>query len=306
MARLPTTTSSLSTTACAPLPGLATTSVASGTARPRSIAAATIAAASGCSEPRSTAAAKLSTSSARRPFNGSTATTCGRPSVIVPVLSSTTASTLCAVSSTSGLLNRMPKCAPRPVPTMMAAGVAKPKLHGQAIINTATKTCNAKLKPSPAHSQPTAATTPKTSTTGTKYPATTSARRAIGALPACAASTKRTICISSASPPTRVARTMSAPAPLRLPPVTASPGALTTGSDSPVSSDSSTVELPSTTSPSAGMRSPGRTRRQSSTLMASAAISRSPSSVTSAALSGLSCSSAPMASSARNRERASR
>ena len=200
----------------------------------------------------------------------------------------------------------MPKRAPRPVPTIMAAGVAKPKLHGQAMINTATKTCNAKLKPSPAHSQPTPATKPKASTTGTKYPATTSARRAIGALPACAASTKRTICISSASPAPRVARTTSAPAPLRLPPVTASPGALTAGSDSPVSSDSSTVELPAMTSPSAGTRSPGRTRRQSPTAMASAAISRSPSPSTNTALSGLSCSSEPMASSARNRERASR
>jgi len=32
----------------------------------------------------------------------------------------------------------MPFCAATPVPAMMAAGVANPKAHGQAITNTAT------------------------------------------------------------------------------------------------------------------------------------------------------------------------
>ncbi len=44
-----------------------------------------------------------------------------------------------------------------------------------------------------------------------------------------------------------------------LPPNTIDPGAFSTGSDSPVSIDSSTADAPSTTSPSTGIRSPGRT-----------------------------------------------
>ena len=34
---------------------------------------------------------------------------------------------------------RMPHWAPRPVPTMMAVGVASPRAQGQAMINTETK-----------------------------------------------------------------------------------------------------------------------------------------------------------------------
>ena len=33
---------------------------------------------------------------------------------------------------------RMPRSAPRPVATMMAVGVARPRAHGQAMIRTAT------------------------------------------------------------------------------------------------------------------------------------------------------------------------
>ena len=45
-----------------------------------------------------------------------------------------------------------------------------------------------------------------------------------------------------------------------VPPVTASPAAFTTGSVSPVSMDSSASVAPSTTTPSTGIFSPGRTR----------------------------------------------
>ena len=44
----------------------------------------------------------------------------------------------CAISSASPPLIRMPRSAPRPVPTMMAVGVASPSAHGQAMISTAT------------------------------------------------------------------------------------------------------------------------------------------------------------------------
>ena len=67
-----------------------------------------------------------------------TSVTEGLPSVIVPVLSKTTVSTLCAVSSASPPRIRMPISAPLPVPTMIAVGVARPSAHGQAMISTAT------------------------------------------------------------------------------------------------------------------------------------------------------------------------
>ena len=61
-----------------------------------------------------------------------------RPSVIVPVLSRTIVSSLCAVSSASAERIRTPFSAPLPVPTMIDSGVASPSAHGQAMISTDT------------------------------------------------------------------------------------------------------------------------------------------------------------------------
>ncbi len=60
-----------------------------------------------------------------------------------------------------------------------------------------------------------------------------------------------------------------------VPPIRRSPGPLLTGSDSPVRSDSSTLEWPSSTSPSTGTLSPGRTRSRSPACTASSGISSS-------------------------------
>lgn len=68
--------------------------------------------------------------------------TAGTPLVKVPVLSNTIDFTLCAFSSGSEPLMRIPFRAPTPVPTMTAVGVANPKAQGQAI----AKTDNAHLK----------------------------------------------------------------------------------------------------------------------------------------------------------------
>ena len=76
-----------------------------------------------------------------------------RPVVTVPVLSSTMVSTARVDSSTSGPLIRMPSCAPRPVPTRSAVGVARPIAHGQAMISTATAAVNAAPAGCPATSQ---------------------------------------------------------------------------------------------------------------------------------------------------------
>ena len=77
------------------------------------------------------------------PGAGTTVATCMRPSVMVPVLSRTAASTTWVASSTSPPLITMPSCAPRPVPTMIAVGVARPSAQGQAMIRTATAAVNA-------------------------------------------------------------------------------------------------------------------------------------------------------------------
>jgi hypothetical protein len=63
--------------------------------------------------------------------------------------------------------------------------------------------------------------------------------------------------------PTFSARITSEPVPFTVAPITGSPGPFSTGIGSPVTIDSSTVLAPSSTTPSTGTFSPGRTRRRS-------------------------------------------
>ena len=110
-----------------------------GRERARARRAAAIARATGCSDACSTRADEPQRLGARRcPAPVTTSTSVSLPSVTVPVLSSTIVSTRRVDSSTSGPLIRMPSCAPRPVPTSSAVGVARPSAHGQATISTAT------------------------------------------------------------------------------------------------------------------------------------------------------------------------
>ncbi len=166
--------------------------------------------------------------------------------VTVPVLSNTIVSTRRVDSSTSGPLMRMPICAPRPVPTISAMGVARPSAHGQAMISTATAAVNAMEVPEPVIIQYANVATASTSTTGTKMPEMRSARRWAAALPDCASSTICAICASWVSEPTRVARTTSRPLVLTVPPTTESPADTSAGTDSPVTMAVSTAEAPST------------------------------------------------------------
>src|ERR1019366_3396827 len=98
----------------------------------------TMAAARGCSLERSRLATSCNRFDSSIPGWGITELSVGFPSVSVPVLSMMSVSTLPKISSASALRMRMPACAPRPVPTMIAMGVASPRAHGQATINTAT------------------------------------------------------------------------------------------------------------------------------------------------------------------------
>ena len=111
-----------------------------------------------------------------------------------------------ALSSASADLINIPLAAPRPVPTMMAVGVASPSAQGQETTNTETPMDRANSTPAPAISQATAATRAMAMTTGTKMPATLSANLAMGALELVASSTKRMICAKAVSSPTLSAR----------------------------------------------------------------------------------------------------
>ena len=110
-----------------------------------SSAAAAMARPIGCSEPRSSAAGQPQ----RVRVAGDVDAGASCPVVTVPVLSSTTVSTRRVDSRTSGPLMSRPSCAPRPVPTISAVGVARPSAHGQAMISTATAAVNAKVAASP-------------------------------------------------------------------------------------------------------------------------------------------------------------
>ena len=170
-------------------------------------------------------------------------------------------------SSTSGPLMRIPSCAPRPVPTIRAVGVASPRAHGQAMISTATAAVNATvaLSVAAAVSQNPSVATARAITTGTNTAATRSASRWTGALPVWASWTSRAIWARAVSAPTRVASTTSRPPALTVAPVTASPGPTSTGTGSPVRSDASMAEVPSVTVPSVATFSPGRTMKRSPT-----------------------------------------
>jgi hypothetical protein len=108
-----------------------------------------MAAASGCSDAVSSDAASRTTSSSETPVPDSTSTTAGRPSVMVPVLSSTMVSSVWAVSRLSPPLNSTPRSAPAPVPAMTAVGVASPRAHGQAMISTVMNETSANMNAGP-------------------------------------------------------------------------------------------------------------------------------------------------------------
>ena len=148
---------------------------------------------------------------------------------------------------------------------MIDIGVASPSAQGQAMISTATAFTSAWVSrgggPKVAHTTKVAAAA--STTAGTKKPETRSANRWMGARLRCASPTMRTICASKVSAPTRSARITRLPVPFTVPAFTRPPAIFSTGRGSPVIIDSSTKLVPSSTTPSTGTFSPGRTRRRS-------------------------------------------
>jgi len=93
----------------------------------------------------------------------------GLPWVRVPVLSKTTVVTASAVWSAAPLLTSTPSWAPRPVPTMIEVGTARPMAQGQAMTMTAMKMRREKSRLAPPSTyQPRNESTAAAMTAGTK------------------------------------------------------------------------------------------------------------------------------------------
>ncbi len=103
-----------------------------------------MAAASGCSlDALQAGRERQERRSRRNPRPAGSTTTRGLPSVSVPVLSTTSVSTFSNRSSASAFLISTPVRAPRPTPTMIDIGVARPSAQGQAMISTETAATSA-------------------------------------------------------------------------------------------------------------------------------------------------------------------
>ena len=296
-----------------PPPGTAVTSRARSTPRPRARAAARTALASGCSDPalerRERGEERLLAS---RPPPGGARSPRGAPPSAFPSCRRRPSSRAPPSRGLPASRRRRPSCAPRPVPTTSAVGVARPRAQGQATRRTdvAARSARRSFGSGPKSIQPAKERSARTTTTGTKTAATRSTRRWTGAFVACACLTSFTTCASAVSFPTRVAFMTIAPFPFTVAPRSGSPGTFSTGIDSPVTSDSSTAVDPSTRTPSVGTFSPGRTRRRSPARTRSSGTSTSPSGRTRRAFRAPRRASAriaspafPLARSSRNRPR---
>ena len=108
----------------------------------------------------------------------SIAVTSGSPLVRVPVLSNTTVWIRAELSSAVAFLNRIPRFAPSPVPTMIAVGVARPSASGQVITTRVIAKSMAALNGRSLNaSQAASVSSPPISATKTNQNAARSARR---------------------------------------------------------------------------------------------------------------------------------
>ena len=139
----------------------------------------------------------------------------------------------------------------------IARGVAKPKLQGHATTRTLTNTFIAVATFLEIANHIINAITAIIITTGTKYPLILSAIFAIGAFVLVACATSLTISETVDSFPIFSALYFIVPSKFTLPAITFEPISLFTGLLSPVMNDSFICVLPSTTSPSTAIFSPG-------------------------------------------------
>ena len=237
--------------ATTPRPISTLNSSGSGTSIPRPLAQLSTALPNGCSEYFSATAAISRISLQGIPSKATTSNTSGRPSVNVPVLSTTSASIFPASSKKMPPFTSTARRAMFEIPAVTAVGVAIANAQGQATNNSDTavlmflvtrKTIIASI-----------------STTGRNQTVKRSAMFWIGALVRCADSTRCTIRASVVSDPTLVARASIRPVRFSVPLNNSLPLNFSTGMDSPVIGAWSTLLAPATTTPSTGTRSPGLT-----------------------------------------------
>ena len=199
----------------------------------------------------------------------------------------------------------MPCRALRPVATRTAIGAASPMAQGQATTSTATPRASAKSSAPSLSSQAAIVRTATAMTAGTKTPATRSAARWMGIFSVCAFRTAAAIRDTVLSAAGRVTSISAAPVRFIAPATTPSETVRSTGTLSPVRSDSSIAAPPRTILPSSGTRSPGRTRTCSPRRTSATGTRRSTPSRTTRARSGAKASSSVRASVARPRARSS-
>ena len=159
----------------------------------------------------------------------------------------------------------MPFCAPLPVATINATGVASPSAHGQLMTSTEMAKSNELNKPLPVASHTTSVTREIAITTGTNTDATLSASFWMGALDVLALSTREIILERVLSSPTEVTSICTYPLTAIAPPTTTSPVCFSTGMGSPVRALWSTKQLPLTMRPSQGIVIPALTTTTSPT-----------------------------------------
>ena len=304
--RLPPVTVFSPITALTPIPERVSYPSVERSSIPSSRARLTTACPRGCSLFASRDAARVRSSRSSTPSDVYISVTLIFPSVTVPVLSRTAILHLPAASSDAAVLKSIPPDAPLALPAITATGVASPSAQGQLI--TSTDMANfAALPTSPVHIIHIAKVRSAIAiTAGTNTPATRSAAFATGAFVVCTSFTVLIISARAVFPEVLTARQRAYPERTLEGQSTLSPSPRSTGSDSPVSADSSRVHAPSVITPSTGTVSPARRTNTSSTSTESAGTVTSPPSRRTVAVFGASAIREDIASATFPLERDSR
>lgn len=184
-----------------------------------------------------------------------------------------------------------PRRAAAVMPLTTATGVEITSAHGHAITSSVSPRTSQVMKSAPASVGTATTSTAATVIAGVYQRAKRVTTRSVFAFSAPARSTSSTMRASELESAGFSVRMCMKPSRVMVPAKTGSPGSFSTGSDSPVSGDSSTAEPPSTTLPSTGMRSPGRTTTTSPTTTSEArTVSSTPPRSTTAVLGARSIS----------------
>src|SRR5579872_1909906 len=237
------------------------------TSRPRrlyfSLAKTTMERPSGVSSARLDNCAASASSASVMPGAGRNATACRLPSVMVPVLSSNKVFTSPDASTAFPLMARTLCCMTRSIPAMPIAESKPPMVVGIRQTSSEINTATLGTLPDPAELTLKAANGCSVTTARRKISVKPAIRIfsaiSLGVFCRSAPSTSAIIRSRNVSPGFEVMRISIRSESTLVPPVTAlrsPPDSRITGALSPVMTDSSTVAIPSITSPSAGIRSP--------------------------------------------------